>query len=1501
MFRLTLPALLALTLVSAARSQTPPTDKPRALGPTFAQIYGDYAPDFSDNKLRKKKEGLKLSLQPYFFNMAQVEHDYRVDALLKKADELAAAKDYRAAIKLYQEVIANFPNDLWRIQEDGIFIPSALYAQRQLLRMPREQVLYYRTLHDAEAQPLFEKAKKYFSPLDFAEVAERYLATSYGPSALWELGNMSLDHRDYAKALFYYQQINDYCPHHNVPDADLALRLAACYKRLGKDEAYAKVRPQALGDGKTAAFAGPLLKSLDQVKIAAPPYFRQVRNPQFVSMGDYDLFPDPTAPVERTEFVWSEAHPQPQREWYVRAQPWIAGNHLYYLHHNVLYCRSILSGKLNWNYGPGGMLDWFDVAISNYANQIHSVPQYHPESDLLLHDGLVFASIIKEGPSLVAVDQATGQMRWTKGAFAATSDAERDTRYLAPPAAGPSVVYAPYVQDDIAGKSHLNSRTGVQCLDSRTGRLIWGREVCHLSPAQFSISTRVRRVRVFGTQPTVKDGVVYHVTNAGVVAALDALSGRILWATRYPHNEDIHDALKPIHGNLWYSRPPLVMDGRVYVTPADCESLLCLEAATGKVLWSLPRTGGGGNRNLGGGHTLVGINAAGELVTVGSVSLIGLDPKTGAQVWSRPGSPKDTRAPLPPGTQVRCRPIMTRSNKIYFNSNDWGGTHSEQFWDMSAKKTLAERSYYDIGTTRTLTVYLSNLESKARKENREVRPEEIVTNNTDPFTTYHRMTFEHCGVLFELEVSPQAISVWYDKDKVLAAVAKDDGPRGLFRRAELTEMQGDRKTAIALFEQALSALPAFAAPGRIEINRQLFRLYNRQAEAAMRAGNLDAAEQFCERMALACTTSDDEIHTILALAEVAEKKGRWSDATAGLTGVIKHYQAVKFGVPAVMAGDTEALRARGQAVLKNLEGKAPMNFYSKEMDLAIKTSQATLDSYFSMLSPLERDMQVQAGPFAGLWMQRLLAKAPDEFRRQFEASAVKALANETEEATILRLLGEYPQTQAAQQALDRLLEQAAKLPEPARRIALWRLNDAGKLNGLNVPASVQQACNIRVPETAPVPLSPAYRQTTAPLDYDINTLLVLLQPGDGAAGNENLAFLGLRSKRINANKFGLACWDLAANRKKWEATDIRLKDKGDEEGFTRFFIHPGKAIVHGWHDVLAFALADGKLLWRFQVPHGFRILDAALAEDVLVLTDNSRTLAVHVANGQPIWEVNEAGGAYSAPLLRDNLLVTVRRNPSGVAFRDLGTGRLLSLLPLPALSEATGNPAVPWDEPSVPLAATRDSLILTDGWDYIAVDLPSRSIRWQRRILQLDRQSARGGTGSAAFRFWANESSVVVLKPNYDSVGLEALRLSDGALRWSINEAKTPGVLHNLTLGKDAAYGLHYAREDASSIPLRAYNLENGALLYKRVQGGLTKPETWLPGPLRGSHFVVHVSDAQKRILLVTEASSGNIVHRMEVKGFGQWGQYGQVSYAVQGPYLALLSDKELTVASPSK
>jgi len=1536
MVRSLIGCMAVLAAWAVGRGQTTrPAATTRPAGRTLQETYSARRPDFLDERRLRENDPLKLSLQPWFYNMAHLEQDFRVEALLKKADELFAARDFRRAMKLYHEVVAQFPDDLWRIQENGVFIPSVLYAQRRLLRMPDDQILYYRTLYDAEARALFDRARKYYSLLDFAEVAERHLATSYGDDALWELGNAALDQGNYAGALAAYRRIQDICALSDVPTGDLAMRMAECYKHLGREEAYRQARRLAMASsgsvGRDARAA--FFRRLDAVVLPKSPYFRQVRKPEYTAMGDYDLMPDLTVPIKRERFVWSQPLPDAQRQWYVRALPWVAGNYVYFKHHNALFCRSLLTGKENWSFAPGGLIDWFDVAGLNQrphppfggANS----PTYHPESDLLVHDGLVFAGIVKAGPSLVALDRITGQVRWAKGPIASAAEEDRNTRYLCAPAPGPNVVYAPVVRENIEGRSHLNSTVGINCFDSHSGRLIWSRTICLVTPPKFTTSTFVRRIRLYGTQPTVKGGVVYHTTNAGVVAALDALSGTVLWVTRYPHAADIHDLLKK-HGPLWFSRPPLLMDGRLFVTPTDCDRLLCLDPETGAVRWSRPR---------GRAQTLVGVTARRNLVVTGLDGLLGIDPATGRTLWERGGAPKDLDRPLGGGAVV-CRAAITRSDRIYLNTTQWSGTFGEQYWDIHGRKTLAQRYYYYPGTWGSLWNFNRDVRRRAEREKREPRPDEFLSNTTDPFHTYHRWAFERFGTVFEMEISPQRVSMWYDAERVRRAMSGDTSAQGLYSRAELRNVAGDRPGAISLFEKALAALPVWDTPMRTEVNRQLFRLYRRQAEAVMRAGDLKQAERWARQMADACTASRDEILTVLSLAEIFEKQERWSDAAACLTAAIKHYGAVRFGVPSILAGDSDALQDLAAALLKNLRDKNPKAFYGPEFRLAVAGAEAILGNYFSVISPLEPEAEVETRQFAGHRLSRLVARAPASFRAQRETAAAKALEGADDEAVTLKRIAEYPGTVAAQAALDALIRDAEKRPEPDRRIALWRINDAARINGLSVPRRVADACNIVVREPEPGPLAPPCRQVATTLKYDPETLLLLLRRDGETTSAAELAFVGMRSKRRHANKFGLVCWDLANGRKRWEVTEIRLKDKGEEEGFETYFIHPpssaagdrdrppspltgegqcggdphrrhsagaqtrpagnrwygGRVIVHGWYDVLAFSLDKGDLAWRFRVPHDFRIQASAAAEDVMVLADDRRTVAIHLRTGQLIWEANETGSVYAPPVLRDNVLATVRRNPSCVTFRNLGTGWLLTTVQLPALTEATGNPAIDWDDPAVPACAAGDLLVLTDGWDYIGVDLKQRKVRWQRRIQDVDRT----GGEPPPFRFWMNGSAVAVLKPDYDSIGLEVIDPAEGTVRWHRTEAKEPGVPHHAVVGSDAVLGLHYTADDPTGVHVVAYDLATGKQRVSTVHRGRTKPRFWLTGRLQGRYLVARLSDEQTRSLWIVDGTTGAVVERIKAKGFGEWGRYGQVSWAVQPPYLAVLSDKDLIVASPA-
>src|SRR5262249_61628003 len=70
-------------------------------------------------------------------------------------------------------------------------------------------------------------------------------------------------------------------------------------------------------------------------------------------------------------------------------------------------------------------------------------------------------------------------------------------------------------------------------------------------------------IRIFSPPPLYHQGTVYYCTNAGVIAALDARSGRVKWYMRYPFHPEVHDAHRPfaggpeacLHGGVMQVRP----------------------------------------------------------------------------------------------------------------------------------------------------------------------------------------------------------------------------------------------------------------------------------------------------------------------------------------------------------------------------------------------------------------------------------------------------------------------------------------------------------------------------------------------------------------------------------------------------------------------------------------------------------------------------------------------------------------------------------------------------------------------------------------------------------------------------------------------------------------------------------------------------------------------------------------------------------------------------------
>ena len=88
---------------------------------------------------------------------------------------------------------------------------------------------------------------------------------------------------------------------------------------------------------------------------------------------------------------------------------------------------------------------------------------------------------------------------------------------------------------------------------------------------------------------SLRDGVLFVNTNAGVVAAVRAADGQAQWLVKYPRST--FEPSDPDVGNSQFFRdlnPCLVWKDLVIVAPSDSDRLFALEASTGQLAWTLP-------------------------------------------------------------------------------------------------------------------------------------------------------------------------------------------------------------------------------------------------------------------------------------------------------------------------------------------------------------------------------------------------------------------------------------------------------------------------------------------------------------------------------------------------------------------------------------------------------------------------------------------------------------------------------------------------------------------------------------------------------------------------------------------------------------------------------------------------------------------------------------------------------------------------------------------------
>lgn len=722
-----------VSLFSQAKTEEPKTDEP------FKKDYIDYTPDFVKKvvdvyRWKYSDKEMERSSEVKFYTLNEVEEVNRANALVKVAIESEQSGDYRKAMTMYQDIITKFSiasdhNEiLFRVSSYGVFVPIAQYCQRRLLNFPKEHLDFYRTLRDPEAKELFDEAVKKYSLELFSEIVDKYLATTYGGKSLMFLGDAALDRGNYLQALEYFKTILDYIPDKNLLTPELHLKVQLCEKALG----------QSISTGTSTSKSNisekdiQLLKNSIQLEtpVKASVHTQRTSN-DYISTDDYTRFKPTSDPLGLVAPEWENDLLSTRNDNFVYAQPVVTDTSVVVRLKNIIYCYSIINGNLRWKNDIGGR----SVAQDWNQNQI-------PLEDLVIQDGVVVTPLLKGGPSLVALDETTGQIKWSYGPMSASDGDESKMRFECAPTAGPGTIYANYILDNIKGDTHIDSEYGVIAFESTTGRVKWRRQVCRLQPGKFDGSfgsVRRNRIRSFSTAPIYHEGTVYVNSNAGAVAAMDSLSGRIKWLMRYPYHPSVHDLSRQfgsrgqydspsfvlLEPSFWFNQRPLVVGESVYILPVDSPFLLCLDRRTGKVKWTFEKPTRGFNY-------LLGPLSTGEMVVTGNGRAIKswngaishpiylIDPNTGKVTWNAPDYIMNDSQPVMNSwgaasgfeygiTMNSCyfetasRPFLSEDDKLILTSwsslSLWwkpgGAAYALGEIDLKNRKVLGQRRFYN--------------------------------------------------------------------------------------------------------------------------------------------------------------------------------------------------------------------------------------------------------------------------------------------------------------------------------------------------------------------------------------------------------------------------------------------------------------------------------------------------------------------------------------------------------------------------------------------------------------------------------------------------------------------------------------------------------------------------------------------------------------------------------------------------------------------------------------
>ena len=598
---------------------------------------------------------------------ATVAADTNVLKRFGTIEEYVLEKRWAEAIDVLQEIAQTEGRKLVLAQrgsagETSVYLNIATRCNVLLSKFPPEGLQVYRKRVDPQARRWLDHWKQSRDEADLQRIIREGFLSSVGDEALWELGEAAWDRADFSLARLYWTQLVPLgqqadslntptllrYPDSELNQAEILSRLVLCsimegdrVRTAAEIDRFKQLYPDATGTlaGRTGNLVELLTQTLQESsKWASPTHADDVSTFALNPARNGQV----SAAIEIGAVKWS--HPLPSSQVGLPSpnatpnrgplsyHPVTFGDIVLVNNARSIWALNLLTGEPAWP-SERGTAEIYPPAPEERTGVPNLPCSGVPFHSMTIADGRLYArmgSSVTNPASdttnatteienetfesdLVCLDLAEGQGKlvWKLEAQSVL----KDWRFEGAPLVMGGRAYI------AVSRRRPQFEFAIACFEASTGTLLWNRPLIMARGNVEATQNRVSHVLL-----TAGAGRLYLSSDAGAIIAVNARDGRDEWAVTYESLGALRPTVNPLSFGL---NPPMFHDGLVFVAPQDSNSILCIEADSGRVRWKI------GNSDPVRWRHLLGVirgGAEGHLILSGA-SLSCIDIATGKLVY----------------------------------------------------------------------------------------------------------------------------------------------------------------------------------------------------------------------------------------------------------------------------------------------------------------------------------------------------------------------------------------------------------------------------------------------------------------------------------------------------------------------------------------------------------------------------------------------------------------------------------------------------------------------------------------------------------------------------------------------------------------------------------------------------------------------------------------------------------------------------------------------------